>query len=160
MRFQIPMLAVLLAACAPQNGEAVNGTPPRAQEDRAVGTVAVVGSAPMNVAVVIRDGRGDVRVEGPLREEIRTLAGAVVEVRGRMADRALQASGYEIRSVNGRPVETGTVERGASGGLQLRRSDGSTVALSGGGSNLRAGQKVWVQGPASVVVQSYGVITP
>jgi hypothetical protein len=114
----------------------------------------------MNVSVVIRDDRGDVRVDGPLRDEIRSLAGAVVEARGRLRDRVLQTSGYEIRSVNGRPVEMGTVERSPSGGLQLRRGDGTVVVLSGGGANLRVGQKVWVQGPASVAVQSYGVIAP
>ena len=153
-------LPLLLGACGPRNADSAAGAPPRASDDRVVGTVAVVGSAPVSISVVIRDAQGDVRVDGPLRDEIRRLDGAVVEARGQLSGRVLRASSYEIRSVNGRAVEAGTLERGPSGALQLRRSDGEVVVLSSVPPGLRAGQKVWIQGPATVAVQSYGVITP
>ncbi|WP_420126619.1 hypothetical protein [Longimicrobium sp.] len=147
-------LAAALAACAPA---ATRGGGP----ERLAGHVAVVGSAPMNVRLALRtaDGRS-VYVTGPVSAELRALAGAEVEVEGRMERGAFAASGYRIRSVDGRPVLSGTVEAAPGGGVQLRLPDGSAVRLGAGAEQLRAGQKVWVQGPTQVQVQTYGVIVP
>lgn len=159
MRTLALLLALGLAACAPR-------TPaPAAQPqgvDRVVGKVRVVGSAPVNVRVVVHDtAAGTVTVEGPLAPEIRALSGAVVEVWGTPAPRsALEAAGYRIVSVDGAPVVVGVVERAPGGGLLLRKERGEVVHLTGGMSQLRPGQKVWVQGPETVRVQTYGVITP
>jgi hypothetical protein len=144
-----------LAACTPP--AAARGGGP----ERLAGRVAVVGSAPVNVRLALQtaDGRS-VYVTGPVAAELRALAGAEVEVEGRMEGGAFQASGYRIRSVDGRPVLEGTVEAAPGGGLQLRLRDGSAVGLGGGADRLRAGQKVWVQGPTQVQVQTYGVIVP
>jgi hypothetical protein len=121
----------------------------------------VVGSAPVNVRVQVRPDAGPpVYVTGPLAAEVRRLGGARVEVRGRrVAGGELEVADYEVVSVEGRPVEQGTVERAPDGGLQLRRKDGGTVRLQGGTQQLRPGQKVWVQGPETVTVQTYGIIT-
>jgi len=171
MQRAILLLALLMgAACTPQNGETPNSgpVPDQARGDTVAvrGTVAVVGSAPMNVAVVLRDGNGQgPRVDGPLAEEIGRLSGAQVEVTGtRRADpmygQSIHATGYRISAVDGAAVITGVVERGADGQLQLRGDDGQIHRLSGGTTQLRAGQRVWVQGPATVQVQSFGVIRP
>ncbi|HEX6369382.1 MAG TPA: hypothetical protein VF006_10645 [Longimicrobium sp.] len=144
-----------LAGCTPP--AAARGGGP----ERLAGRVAVVGSAPMNVQLTLQtaDGRS-VYLTGPAAAELRALAGAEVEVEGRMQGGAFEARGYHIRSVDGRPVLWGTVEAAPGGGLQLRLEDGSAVRLGAGADRLRAGQKVWVQGPTQVQVQTYGVIVP
>lgn len=140
-------------------------TPPAAarggEPERLAGRVAVVGSAPVNVRLSLQtaDGRS-VYLAGPAAAELRALGSAEVEVEGRMQGSTFEATGYRIRSVDGRPVLAGTVEAAPGGGLQLRLEDGSAVRLGGGADRLRAGQKVWVQGPTQVLVQTYGVIVP
>jgi hypothetical protein len=162
------VFSLLMVACAPQNGEPNSAPTPHAAADTAAvsGTVSVVGSAPVNVAVLVRgpDGTSS-RIEGPLAEEIQRLDGAEVEVTGtRQADpmygSSLRATSYTVRSVDGAAVVVGTVEQGEGGALQLRTEDGRVVRLTGGASHLRPGQKVWVQGPATLQVQSFGVIRP
>ncbi|HEX2095347.1 MAG TPA: hypothetical protein VHG28_23325 [Longimicrobiaceae bacterium] len=161
MRAALLALAVALGACAPRTPAPGPGAPQTA-EDRVVGTVRVTGSLPVDVQVNVQEPGGRfVRVTGPLAAEVRRLSGAVVEVWGRpAAGGAIEAAGYEVRSVDGAPVVMGMVERAAEGGFQLRRRDGSVVRLTGATSQLRVGQKVWVQGASTVQVQSYGVITP
>lgn len=160
-RALLPLALAVLAGCPPPA--------PRAQEpERLAGRVAVVGSAPMNVRLSLRtaDGRG-VFVEGPAAAELRALGGVEVEVEGRMEGGVFQARGYRVVSVDGRPVLVGVVEAAPGGGLQLRLADGAAVRLAGGADRLRAGQKVWVQGPEQaqgsvrqVQVQTFGVIVP
>ncbi len=153
----------LLAACTPYAPQEQAGTlGMEAGEVVLTGTPRVVGSAPVDTRLVLETEDGTTpRVVGPLAGEIRNLGGARLRVNGRMEDDSLRATGYEIVSVDGRPVEMGVVEQAAGGGLQLRRSDEGVVALSGAAANLRVGQKVWVQGAAtrSVTVQTYGVIS-
>jgi hypothetical protein len=165
------LAALLMAACTPQNGESPNSSPtPHASgaADTVAmrGTVAVVGSAPMNTAVTLRGTNGQgARIDGPLAAEIGRLSGAEVEVTGsRQADpmhgQVIHASGYTVRSVDGRPVMVGVVEQAQDGQMQLRMEDGRVVRLAGGTGSLRAGQKVWIQGPQSMQVQTFGVIRP
>lgn len=161
----ISILALALTACT-----APGSQPPASMPDSQsvgevvlVGVPRLVGSAPMNTQLVLaQDGGRSTSIMGPLAGELQRLDGARVEVSGRMIRGQLQASSYRIRSVDGRPVEMGIVERAPEGGMQLRRSDGRVVRLTGGASQLRVGQKVWVQGPttAAVQVQTFGVITP
>jgi hypothetical protein len=164
------LLAGLIAtACAPPNGE-TNSMPTARQAGldtvRVHGTVAVVGSAPVDIAVVIRGADGESsRIDGPLADEIGRLAGAEVEVTGiREHDprygQAVRAAHYVIHSVDGRPVITGMVEQAPDGGLQLRTEDGTVIRLVNGPDQFRPGQKVWIQGSATVQVQSFGVIRP
>ena len=157
-------VAALAAACTPaaRSAEAGQGAPPQAGDTVVVGEVAVVGSAPMNTHVVVTpEGRRSVRVEGPLARELASLSNTRVSVRGQMRGGGMLATSYELLSVNGAPALFGTVERAPGGGMHLRLADGSRVALLGPGTtNLRPGQKAWVQGPASVQVQVYGVVTP
>lgn len=156
------LTAALAAACtrpaAPPQGSAPQGA---AAADRVTGTVAVVGSAPVDVQVVVQqEGGGSVHVEGPLRDEVRRLSGARVEVWGRRSGAELTATDYDVLSVDGRPVEMGVVEAAPGGGLQLRKRSGEVVRLAGATGQFRAGQKVWVQGPATVQVQTFGVVRP
>ncbi|MDQ3388968.1 MAG: hypothetical protein M3483_05630 [Gemmatimonadota bacterium] len=148
-----------LAACAPQTPPPVDTGGP--QELRARGVVRVVGSAPVNVQVVVHEPSGrSLRLDGPLAAEVGRLSGAEVEVWGDSAPRqGIEVTGYELHSVDGAPATVGVVERAADGGLLLRTATG-VMRLSGGVGELRPGQKVWVQGPGTVQVQTYGVIRP
>lgn len=164
-RAALLLAAVVGAACAPTPPPAdtatVGGaTMTRSGEAELTGQVAVVGSAPMNTQVVVQTDRGSIRVEGPLRDEIRALSGARVTVHGRMARDQITPTHYRVVSVDGRPVLFGTVTRAADGTLALQLEDGSTVALQGATTPFRPGQKIWVQGPASVRVQVFGIVKP
>jgi hypothetical protein len=159
------LLASILVGCAPQNAH--NGPHPEHGADSAAvrGTVAVVGSAPVNLSTVVRGADGDVRIDGSLAMEIGRLSGAEVEVFGErrtdaMYGSAVAATSYRIVSVGGAPAVMGVVERGTDGALQLRTEEGEVVRLSGPTGGLRIGQKVWVQGPSSMEVRSYGVVRP
>jgi hypothetical protein len=163
--------AAALASCAPQTAERPDSTPPAPAQgagDRVVGTVRIVGSAPLNTEVVVDPASGAaVQVAGPLREEIERLAGAEVAVTGQMesapgtmSGRRIRVTGYDILAVNGEPVVSGVVEGTSGGWVQLRTAQGELVYLSGAPREFRAGQKVWVQGPRSMIVQSYGTIRP
>lgn len=172
MRFALLLLPLM--ACTPPAPNA-GGTPPpngaagerglaaapAPGDTTVVGTVRVVGSLPVNVRVVVQPaGGGSATVAGPLTEEIRRLAGAEVAVAGRWEGGELHAERYEVRAVDGQPVVTGTVERVQSDYLLLRTERGEAVYVYGAGAEFRVGQKLWVQGPHSVRLQSYGVIKP
>jgi hypothetical protein len=159
-------LAGLVTACA-----AAGASPQGAAEGgagRAEGIVRVVGSAPLDVQVVVQpDGAEAVRITGPLRDEIRRLSGARVVVHGDLerseapvASRQLQATDYEIVSINGQPVVVGTVQGRTGGWTVLRTRDGGTIYLSAVPESIRTGQTIWVQGQQSLVVQSFGVLDP
>lgn len=164
MRIISALVALLaLGACASGRGQSAS-TVPDAEASSAerthVGTVRVVGAAPVDVHVVLETLHDrHLRLAGPLREELGRLAGAELEVDGRSAAGRFHATGYRVRSVDGQPVVFGEVEAAPGGGLQLRTADGALVGLAGA-DGIRIGQKIWVQGQRTVQVQSYGVIRP
>lgn len=166
-------VAVIAAAagCSPQPEPAAAPLPapaePTVTETAAAsavttrGKVAVVGSAPVNIQVMLqREGEGALRLTGPLAAELRRANGTVIEAHGELVGQQLEVAEYRVVSVDGQPAWMGTVERAPAGGLQLRTSDGSVVTLRGSTTQFQPGQKVWVQGPPTVEVQAYGVIGP
>ena len=161
------LMGFALLACSVPQQELPDSVPsPAGTADSVRGTVRVVGSAPVNVRVVVQPAEGkSVQISGPLREELRQLSGAEVALRGPMvpapdplADRQMEVEEYEILSIDGEPVVTGTVQGRSGNLLILQTLGGETVYLDGATSQLSPGQKVWVQGPRSVIVQSYGVL--
>lgn len=157
------LLLTLMTACAPQPNGTPNDAPPAsaaaAADTTVVGTVRVVGSMPVSTQVVVHpEGGQSTAISGALAREIGELSGAVVLVRGRPDGRGLEATDYEIRSVDGRPVVMGTVERIDDGVAHLRTRSGEIVHVNASGMPFRVGQKIWVQGQQTLRVQSYGVI--
>lgn len=160
---------VWMVSCAPR-AEAPDAVPsPQAGAVEGVtGTVRVVGSAPVNVQIVLQPAEGgSIRLMGPLAEELGNLAGAQVTVFGEvgpapdpLAARAVVATGYRIDSVDGEPVLSGEIVSITGGRATLRLADGEEVILDVPAGTFRTGQKVWVKGPRRVAVQSYGVIRP
>ena len=158
-----------LTACAPQPepGDSVP-SPADGALEAVSGVVRIVGSAPVNVQVVLQAASGRAfRLTGPLRPELEKLSGIEVTVTGRvspspdpMVDRELEATSYEIGMVNGRGVIVGEIVRVARPEATLRTEDGREIYLQSIPTEFTEGQKVWIQGPESVVVQSYGVLRP
>ncbi len=162
----MPAVAIALVAMATGCAAAVVGD---GGVESLTGTVQVVGSAPVNVQVVLQPESGPaMRVVGDLASEVANLVSARVTVRGRVSPspdpivaREIEATGYEIVAVNGAPVIVGEVISVDGGGsARLRTEDGAEVVVTGAPASFRVGQKVWVQGPRSLTVQSYGTLRP
>ena len=171
MRITILTLAgaFLGVACAGARGGQSGGAPmpmsePQAATDTvAQGVVVVTGADPF-AQVVARGAAGDVALTGALREELATLHGAEVRVRGRpMANRqprparAVEVTSYEIVAINGERPYVGELA-GRDGGLWLHG-----MRLAGASDELRGavGAKVWVLGrraDGELQVLSYGII--
>jgi len=157
--------ALVLISCTPPQVEPADTL--SGAGDRHVGTVRVVGSAPVNVQVVLQPESGRaMRIAGPLASEIERLAGARVALRGRveaapdpMVPQQVMVDSYEIISVDGQPVTMGTVEGHVNNWTLLRTEAGELIYLAGPPEQFRRGQKVWIQGPSARIVQTYGVLT-
>ncbi len=151
-------MTLLLAACAPIANDG-GGMP--ADDAALVGTPAVTGSSPVDQMVTLVDSSGgNIRLRGALADEIAQLVGADVAVWGEREADAVRVTRYRLLAVGGRPAIMGTVERTPDGSFMLRTREGRVVVLSGSASALRPGMTAWVQGPETVRVESYGIVTP
>lgn len=160
MREATLLILLGMMGCATSAAERERPGPAAMAADSVVGVVRVVGSAPVNVQVVVQGAEGTVVITGPARDELRSVAGAEVVARGRREGGALHAEQFDVRSVDGQPVVWGTVEALTGEYARLRTREGESVYLVRPPGDLRVGQRVWVQGPRSVIVQSYGVVRP
>jgi hypothetical protein len=114
-----------------------------------------------------RDGRA-VRLTGELRDELRTLSGADVMVRGVMnssgAGDVFDAREYEVLEIDGRRPHVGVLlARG--GELWLAATDTLRLVPALDALRERAGAKIWVVGASDSAakelrIESYGVIAP
>lgn len=163
----LALIAAAATACGAPAAERTDTLPaPAAAADEVRGVVRVAGSPPMDVHVIVTTPGGEsVEISGPLREELRRLSGAEVSVRGDpeapdspTASGQLRARDYDVVAIDGEPVLSGTIERIQSGWTILRTSDGARVYLASAPPEFELGQRVWVQGPAARIVQSYGVL--
>lgn len=114
-----------------------------------------------------RDGRA-VRLTGDLRDELRTLGGADVMVRGVMdssgASGSLDVREYEVIEIDGRRPHVGVV-LAHDGELWLAAGDTLRLIPALDALRERAGAKIWVVGASDSAarelrVESYGVIAP
>jgi hypothetical protein len=165
----IAVALLILFGCVPQAELPESAPAPAASgSDRVVGTVRIVGSAPVNVQVVLQpESGGPVRLVGPLLPELERLAGLEIAVSGRLerssdplTERQMQASGYQILRVNGEPAVWGEIVSLSGSWARLRTDSGEELMLSGAPSSFRVGQRVWVQGPQTIAVQTFGTIRP
>lgn len=159
------MITAALMSCAPNAVPSEEGAT-SAGEPETVGIVRVVGSAPVDVRVVLQtETGGTIELTGALRDELAALSGAEVAVRGArssspdpLASGRIDVREYEIVSIDGESVVVGEIVRIAAGRATLRTERGEEIVLSSYPESFRVGQKVWVQGPSTLAVQSYGVI--
>ena len=159
MRVSI-LLILASAACAAPSPAPPTVAGGAESVDSVAGTLRGVGSAPVNVRLVIQGATGSATVGGALRDELRRLAGAEVTLLGRREGADFVATDYRVRSIDGRPVTLGTLEAVEGDYLRLRTDGGELVYLVGAPAQLQPGQKVWVQGPRGVIVQSFGTVRP
>lgn len=154
--------AVLLAGCSQKNRAEED---PMAAGDSVTGTVRQVGSTPFT-RIVVEGEDASAQITGPLEEEIGRLVGARVRVVGTAAeeeegpDGALEATGYEILSVDGATPRMGILRHTRGEGYHLVAEDGEEVALEGvpDGLGTRVGAKVWVVLSDVGSVQRYGIL--
>ena len=152
-------------------GRRPSGTPPAAPArsepnapslDTVRGIVAVVGAVPITHVVVRPPGGGSITLQGPLAREVGVASGADVVVRGRRTgDRAIEVSGYEVRTVDGVTAITGMLT--AEGDrLVLVTDAGRRYPIARPPAPLRehVGARVWVTGDPSTTIASYGVLRP
>ena len=159
------LAAAALMSCAPNAVPSEEGAA-TADGSEIAGIVRVVGSAPVDVRVVLQTGSaGSLELTGALRDELASLSGAEVAVRGPrstspdpLASGRVEVREYEVISVDGEPVVVGEIVRIAGGRATLRTEGGDEWILSSVPESIRVGQKVWVQGPSTLAVQTYGVI--
>lgn len=162
----LPLLAALsgaTGACAPETRTAGRVGDPG--PDTLVGTVRVVGNAPFAQAVVEPEEGEPAVVGGPYRGEVRRLAGAVVRVTGRYGEggypgRTLEATSYEIVSVDGEQPLLGTLEADGAGAFRLVFPNGGERELAAVSETLAAhrGALVWVVLDDRGGVARYGVL--
>jgi len=114
-----------------------------------------------------RDGRA-VRLTGDLRDELRTLGGADVMVRGVMDSSgsrgSLDVREYEVIEIDGRRPHVGVV-LAHDGELWLAAGDTLRLVPALDALRERAGAKIWVVGTIDAAakelrVESFGVIAP
>lgn len=168
IRLRYAALLLVPLACTPQTERPDSIPAPSTGAAGTVGTIAIVGSAPVNVQVVLRSPNGEsFRLVGALEPELQRLSGIQVAVEGQpeaspdpLVEQRIEVVDYEIISVDGEPVLTGEIIEIEGDRVLLRTRSGEEVYLTGAPAEFRVGQKVWVQGPSSVAVQSYGTIRP
>lgn len=153
--------AVLLAGCGSKNQA---GEDSMAAGDSITGTVRQVGNAPFTRIVVEGENRS-VQITGSLEEEIAHLVGARLRVvgepsEGEIPGDVLEATGYEIFSVDGETPRVGILRHTAGEGYRLATESGEEVALQGvpDGLGTRVGAKVWILVGEGGAVQRYGIL--
>lgn len=155
-------LALLaLVACTRQGGVEEG---PSAAADTIEGTVRQVGNTPFE-RTVVKGEEASATVVGEYEDELTRAAGAQVRVWGAYRDgdrpgRELEATGYEILSVDGAEPEVGTLEHEDGRGYYLATTEGDEIPLTGvpGGLGGQVGAKVWVVTGDQGNVQRYGVL--
>lgn len=176
----LPVLAmVVLAACAhnpePRAGsESASAGIRDSASDASVSLTELTGRL-MNggtdrftiTTLQTSDGRA-ARLTGDLRDELRTLGGAEVTVRGVMdssgASGSLDVREYEVLDIDGRRPHVGVV-LARDGELWLAAADTLRLIPALDALRERTGAKIWVVGASDSAakelrVESYGVIAP
>ncbi len=159
------LLAAALTGCAREREPdlRVSATVGDPGPDAVRGVVRQVGSTPFSRYVVADSAV----VTGPMEEEVARLAGAEVELTGRLGPAAapfgpeLEVTGYRILSVDGEEPAVGVLRRDEDG-WTLEGPEGGTLALSGVSGRLASaeGGRVWVVAGEGGTVRRYGILRP
>lgn len=159
-------LGVLLGTVACTSEARVNGRIGYMGEigpDAVDGVVRRVGNEPFTRTIV--DGDGGVVVAGPYEPELRRLVGAEIHVTGRLSTEdefpgpTIEATSYEITSVDGERPLLGTLSRDEDGfylemrGRELARLQAVSEELA-----QSTGGLIWVILDANDGVARYGIL--
>ena len=108
------------------------------------------------LAIVPRPGR-ELRLEGNI-DALRSILGAQVWISG-YTNGGFNVEQFEVRAVNGKPVDDGVVVVESSG-VAIKTRAGATRQIPNAPPALRAlsGKRVWVTRPVANQAPSYGQI--
>jgi hypothetical protein len=174
-------LGLVVAACAhnpepragadsaPADSAAnVSGTQSTRQEVELTGKVLNSGTDRFTVTTLEVADAPSTTLTGELLDELRTLAGAQVRVRGVVdsagAWRSLDVREYEVLAINGKRPHVGIVLL-REGSVWLAASDTLQLVPALDALRDRTGAKIWVVGSSDaggteLRIESYGVIAP
>lgn len=173
-------LCIALVACAhnpepragadssPADGAVASSDDATAQLVELTGRVVNSGTEQFSITTLQIENAPPTRLVGDLRDELRTLAGAEVKVRGLVDSagpgRSLRVREYEVLSINGQRPLVGTLLVRDSG-IWLAARDTMRLVPELAALRERTGAKIWVVGTSdpdgtSLRVESYGVIAP
>ncbi|MEX2179802.1 MAG: hypothetical protein WD801_13890 [Gemmatimonadaceae bacterium] len=153
------------AACVParQNGDTLGGatqSPVGQSADTLVGVVARVGSDPVSWMAITPPDGGQLRLSGTASAALGAVAGAHVWVTGARESSGFRVDAFEVRRVNGQPVDDGVVVV-TSSDVAIRTRSGMQRTIPNAPPSMRelAGARVWVSQPVGGVAPSYGLIS-
>ncbi len=160
-RTLIGLTAATLAGCGRNHREqpapAVAATSTAVVSDSLVGIVIEVGSDPTTwLSLTPADGGRARRLTGDSSHALRSVSGAVVWVGGERRDREFLVHAFEVRSVNGEPVDDGIVRLAGTGFEIVMRSGERRVVPSY--LERSVGSRVWISRSIIGRAPSYGVI--
>lgn len=151
-----------LTACSTPGAQVESG--PGAAPDTLEGTVRQVGNTPFQ-RTVVRGEEESATVVGDYGDELARAAGARVRVWGAYRDGdgpgpEMEATGYEILSVDGVEPTVGILRHESDRGHYVVTGDGREVELAGVPDRLdeQVGAKIWVVLGETGGVQRYGVL--
>ncbi len=125
--------------------------------DTLVGIVSELGSDPTAwLSLRPASGAPARRLSGDSSRALRSVLGAEVWIRGEQRDGEFVVHAFEVRSVNGMPVDDGLI-RMAGTGLEIVMRSGQRRGVP---SSLErsVGSRVWITRPEAGRAPSFGVI--
>lgn len=161
----VAAVALLLTACPrePAVDARPGGWVGEPGPDTVTGVVRQVGNVPFTRTVVQGEDEG-VTVVGELRDEVTRLVGAEVRVTGERRPNGpfgpeLQATAYEILSVDGDRPYVGVLEEDEEGYV-LHAAPGGTLRIGAAPLRFRQliGGRLWVTVDERATVQRYGIL--
>jgi hypothetical protein len=163
MRRLVAVLAVVAVACAcapAQSNGTGDSSPAMSAADTVIGVVSEVGADPATwMAVRPLSGGGSLRLSGTGAATLRSVSGAEIWLSGAREGNSFRVDAFEVRRVNGQPVDDGVV-RVAGSTVVVRLRSGVEREVPNAPQALRehAGARIWVTRPVAGQAPSFGVI--
>ena len=156
----LAVLAVVIA-CAPKPKPSEDpGPPASASTDTAFGRVESIGADPDTWLALVQPGVGvQLRLDGAIAPELGAVTGAEVWLRGTRHTGGFRVDSYQVRRVNGQPVDDGTVVVAATT-VHVQTAPGVARLVPNAPPSLRElhGARIWITRPVEGVAPSYGLI--
>lgn len=154
----IAALVVAVAGCSRNHEEqGASSTPAVVASDTLVGILSEVGSDPTTwLSLRPASGASARRLSGDSSRALRSVLGAEVWINGEQRDGEFIVHAFEVRSVNGMPVDDGLI-RLAGTALEIVMRSGQRRGVP---SSLErsVGSRVWITRPEAGRAPSFGVI--
>lgn len=158
----VTLATVLLVGSCGANAEGAFVRVGEPGPDRVEGRARLVGTRTLSRTLIVTADGVSIVVTGAYAAEIGRLAGAEVRVTGSAGETAagptIEATSYEVLSVDGDPVTIGTLRSDESGHYLESRGQTVRVAAVSGDLARLEGALVWVVLDENGGVSRYGVL--